>query len=398
MTDFSKNIWIINQYAGSSMHGMTFRSFFLAKEFNKNHNVRIFSASFSHVMTKPPKINKTVTHESIEGVNFTWLKVPVYYKSKSIKRVLSMFYFLFRLLTLNTTDFEKPDIIIVSSPSPLPIFSAYLWSKKYNAKLIFEVRDIWPLSITEIGRVSKLNPLIVLFQLTENFAYRVSSCVVSVLPKAFDHMKFHGLTKEKFVYIPNGIELISNNFSNERYNNNFCIGYAGTFGLANALNFLLHAAELTKNKKIEYHLLGTGPEKENLEQIVKNKNLSNVFIHEPVPKHQVNNFLKKMDVLYIGLCNKEVFKYGISPNKLFDYFLSSKPIIFSVNAGNDPVADAKAGISVRPENPEHIAQAALKLYNMSEDERKLMGENGRKYVEKHHSYQQLAKQYEQLFV
>ena len=88
-----KNIWIINQYAGSSKHGMTFRSFFLAKEFNKNHNVRIFSASFSHVMTKPPKINKAVTHESIEGVNFTWLKVPVYYKSKSIKRVLSMFHF-----------------------------------------------------------------------------------------------------------------------------------------------------------------------------------------------------------------------------------------------------------------------------------------------------------------
>ena len=82
-----------------------------------------------------------------------------------------------------------------------------IYGQKYNAKLIFEVRDIWPLSIIEIGRVSKLNPLIVLFQLTENFAYRVTNYVVSVLPKAFDHMKFHGLTKEKFVYIPNGIEI-----------------------------------------------------------------------------------------------------------------------------------------------------------------------------------------------
>ena len=393
-----KNIWIINQYAGSSKHGMTFRSFFLAKEFNKNHNVRIFSASFSHVMTKPPKINKAVTHESIEGVNFTWLKVPVYYKSKSIKRVLSMFHFLFRLLTLNTTDFEKPDIIIVSSPSPLPIFSAYLWSKKYNAKLIFEVRDIWPLSIIEIGRVSKLNPLIVLFQLTENFAYRVTNYVVSVLPKAFDHMKFHGLTKEKFVYIPNGIEINNQLFSKESHSTTFRIGYAGTFGLANALNFLLLAAELTKNIDVEYHLMGSGPEKKNLEEHVKNLGLSNVFFHDAVLKNRVKKFLDNMHVLYIGCRKKELYKFGISPNKIFDYMLSEKPIIHSVDAGNDPVADAKAGISVRPENPELIAQAVLKLYNMSEDERKLMGENGRKYVEKHHSYQQLAKQYEQLFV
>ena len=66
-----------------------------------------------------------------------------------------------------------------------------------------------------------------------------------------------------------------------------------------------------------------------------------------------------MHVLYIGCRKKELYKFGISPNKIFDYMLSEKPIIHSVDAGNDPVADAKAGISVRPENPELIAQAVL---------------------------------------
>lgn len=394
----SKNIWIINQYAGSSKHGMTFRNFFLAKEFNNKHKVRIFSASFSHVMTKPPKIKQAVTHESIEGVDFTWLKVPIYYKSKSIKRVLSMFHFLFRLMTLNTTEFEKPDIIIVSSPSPLPIFSGYIWSKKFNAKLIFEVRDIWPLSITEIGKISKLNPLIILFQLTENFAYRVSNYVVSVLPKAYDHMKIHGLTKEKFVYIPNGIEINNQLIPKEGTSKTFCIGYAGTFGLANALDFLIEAAELTKNIDVEYHLLGSGPEKKNLEEQVKNFGLSNVFFHNAVPKNRVKKFLDNMDALYIGWSKKELYKFGISPNKIFDYMLSVKPIIHSVSAGNDPVYDAQSGVSVMPENPELIARAVIKLYNMSKEERKTMGLNGRKYVEKYHSYQQLAKQYEQLFI
>ena len=82
---------------------------------------------------------------------------------------------------------------------------------------------------------------------------------------------------------------------------------------------------------------------------------------------------------------------------MFDYLSSAKPIIHSVNAGNDPVYEAKAGISVPPENPEEIANAILKIYKMSQSERNELGQNGRAYVEKYHSYEQLAKQYEYLF-
>lgn len=392
----SKNIWIINQYAGSSKHGMTYRSFYLAKEFIKKHKVNVISASYSHVMSNPPSVNQRYSTENIEGVNFNWIKVPRYSNSKSLSRVLSMFIFLFRLFLFNTKKLNTPDVIIVSSISPFPIWKAYFWAKRYNAKLIFEVRDIWPLSVIELGGFSQYNPFVVLLQLTENFAYKVSDYVVSVLPKAFEHMKSHGLTVEKFKYIPNGIEL-KKYYSTPRQDMNFSIGYAGTLGIANALHYLIDAAELIREQPIFFHILGNGPEKENLKKIVQSKELSNVIFHDAIQKDKVMNFLTNMDVLFIGCNSSNIYRFGISPNKVFDYFYSAKPIIHSVDAGNDPVYDAKAGISVPPENPKEIANAILKIYNMSESERNELGKNGKEYVKKNHSYEQLAKQYEPLF-
>ncbi len=393
----NKNIWIINQYAGSSNHGMTFRSYFLAKEFIKRHRVTIFSASFSHVMSNPPSVSKTYTEENINDVEYLWLKVPVYKQSKSLSRLISMFIFLFRLFFLNVKKRDTPDVIIVSSTSPLPIWKAYFWAKRFNAKLIFEVRDIWPLSIMELGGFKKTNPFVVLLQITENFAYKVSDYVVSVLPKAFEHMKHHGLDLPRFKYIPNGIEIKTMIKTDEVNKDVFKIGYAGTLGIANALKYLIHAAHLIKEINIEIHLLGNGPEKETLMEIVKDKNISNVYFHDAVPKNKVGIFLSKMDALFIGWHFSKIYKFGISANKLFDYLASAKPIIHSVDAGNDPVLEAKAGISVKPENPKEIADAILKLYKMPESKRNELGQNGRVYVEKYHSYEQLAKQYEYLF-
>lgn len=397
MSKHDKTIWIINQYAGSSKHGMTFRSFYLAKEFVKKHKVEIISASYSHVMNNPPKVIDKFTKEVVDGVSFNWVKVPLYKKSKSIGRILSMFIFLKQLFLIDTKKLHRPDIIIVSSISPFPIWKAYLWAKRYNSKLIFEVRDIWPLSVIEIGGFSKYNPFVILLQLTENFAYKYSDYVVSVLPLAYNHMKNHGLKKEKFIYIPNGIEIKEPFVSSKNYSKTFKVGYSGTIGIANALNYFIEAAEKTKALDIEFHLLGEGPEKSKLQNEVKSKGLSNVYFHKAVPKDKVQAFLSKMDILYIGWHLSSLYRFGISANKLFDYMMSSKPIIHSVLAGNDPVKEANAGISVVPENALLIANAITTMYNMSEDERSVLGQNGRRYVEQHHSYQLLAQKYESLF-
>lgn len=404
MSNQKKVIWIINQYAGSPFHGMTFRTYYLAKEFVKKNEVNIFSASFTHVMSKPPNVMKN-TSEVIDGINYHWIKVFKYAQSKSITRVLSMLYFMFKLFFVNTKNINKPDVIVVSSISPLPIWRAFLWSKKYKAKLIFEVRDIWPLSLVELGGISTYNPFVIFLQLTEDFAYKVSDYVVSLLPDAFAHMQKHGLNESRYKHIPNGIDLkmqqldVPDDVISKLPKDKFIVAYTGAVGIANSLISFVEAAKLLKdNKDVLFVIVGDGSEKAKLKTYKDQNSLDNLLFLDPIPKFSVIPFLTNhVDVCYIGLQRQPIFRFGISPNKMFDYLFSQTPIIQAIDASNNIVENAQAGFSVEPENPKEISNAILSLFSMSVKERRQLGENGKKYVEENHSYQKLAQQYDTLF-
>jgi len=398
-------IWFVCQYAGSKYHGMGYRPYYLAKELVRcGYDVYVISSSFTHQYTMLPDIKGFLTHEIIDGINYIWVKVPKYKGSKSVGRALSMIFFMLNLFRMKIKSVPKPHTIVVSSPSPFPILSAQRWARKTHAQLIFEVRDIWPLTLIELGRFGKRNPFIVFMQWFENYAYKKSDYVVSVLPLAENHMTAHGLTKERFAYIPNGIQvegLGKNEALNEDYllripQNRFIVGYAGAVGIANALDSLIDAAELlTEYEEISILIVGNGGEEERLKK--KAEHLKNVVFLEAVPKSQVGAILKHFDVCYIGLKNVPLFRFGVSPNKLFDYMRAGKPVVYAINSGNDPVKDAECGLSVDAENPSAIADAIIKLYDMVPEERNRLGNNGKEYVVAHHSYTRLAQKYIELF-
>ncbi len=402
-----KTVWIINQYAGSPHIGMNFRSYYLAKELqHQDHHVTVFSGSFSHLFANPPKVAKTFTKERIDTIDYIWVKLPRYRASKSAKRLLSMLLFALKLFFFNPYSLKKPDVIIISSLSLFPVLNAYLWSKLFKAKLIVEVRDIWPLSLVELGNISASHPLVILLSWLERFAYRHADYVVSLLPKAKEHMVAQGLNPEKFIYIPNGIDLeelqhpqpLPPSVVSELPRDKFIVGYAGTLGIANALDYFLEAALLLKEvPAIHFVLVGNGSEKEALINFAQTKQLYNVTFIEAIAKTQIPSMLQYFDVCYIGWHRYPLYRFGISANKLFDYMYAQKPILHSVEAGNDPIADAACGISVAPENPQAIADAVMTLYAMNEQERRLLGERARTYVVEHHSYRALAQRYSALF-
>jgi len=315
-----------------------------------------------------------------------------------------MIIFIIKLFLISVKNITKPDVLIVSSPSPFPILNAYLWAKKFDAKLIFEVRDLWPLTLIELGNFSKYNPFIIFMRLFEHFAYKHSDYVVSVLPRADEYMITHGMDRNKFFYIPNGIDL--NEIDNSEPLDEkvirkiprdlFIIGYAGAVGIANALEYLINAAHILKNNKgIFFVIVGNGGEKERL--INMSRGLNNLLFLGAVRKSQVQNILKFFDVCYISLKKIRLFRFGVSPNKLFDYMYAGKPIIYAVNSGNNPVKDANCGISIEAENTNALVDAILKLFTMSKKQKELLGKNGKNYVIKHHTYENLAKKYFELF-
>lgn len=397
----SKNIWIINEYAGTPFYGMTFRHYYLAKELVKlGYKVTVFTSSFSHYKLKQHlEVKNTFTKKKIDGIEFVWVKMPDYKAPKSLGRIRNWFLFALKLFFIPFLKLEKPDSILVSSLPLHPIVSGKYLANKYNAKLIFEVRDIWPLSAIELGGYSPNNLFIKHLQWLEDFAYKNADAVVTVLANAYEHMKTRGLEEIKFNYIPNGISInelvqleeLDQNTIKQLPKNKFIIGYAGTFGIANALDSFIEAAKMLKAyDSIAFVLVGDGREKEKL--LALSKECNNIYFVDAVKKDQVQSVLEYFNVCYIGLKNDPLFKYGVSPNKLFDYMYSGKPILYAIDSGDfKPISNINAGFNIESENPQSIANGVIKLYNMSKEERQEMGHNAKEYVVKNHDYAYLAK-------
>lgn len=395
-----KNIWIINEYAGSPYHGMEFRHYYLGKELLKlGHKVTIVSSSYSHLFKTLPNKKK----ENIDGIDYLWLKTFNYKNSHNKKRVLKWFLFMFKVFFL-PFFLKKPDVIIVSPMAPFVILPAWILSKTYRVKLIYEVKDIWPLSLVELGGFSLNHPFIRLMSWFEKFALKKSDIIISNLQNYGQHIKNNIGFDKDFHWISNGVDLdelqsiepLSTNIKNLIPKNKFIVGYTGTIGVANALDLFCEAAEkLEMNKNILFIIVGSGQEKDNLVEIYGN--LDNLLFIDSIPKKQVQSMLHSFDLCYIGLRKENLFKYGVSPNKLFDYMYSSTPILYAIDSGPNNVVDtAKCGISIEPENTELIIKAVLETYEFDEDTRKQLGINGRKYVLEHFTYKKLAKKMEEL--
>jgi glycosyltransferase involved in cell wall biosynthesis len=390
---------------------MEYRPFYLAREWIKlGHKVSIVAASFSHLRNTCPHFTGNITEEVIEGIGYIWIRTPGY-QGNGLGRVINIFSFIKGLYSVDkhVTGFE-PDIVIASSTYPFDIYPARHIQKKYKSMLVYEVHDLWPLTLIELGGMNKRHPFIVFMQQAENYAYRNADRVVSILPKAIEYMQNHGMISEKFIHIPNGIskeEWENNNnavphqheeiLSRSKHEGRFIIGYAGSHGVTDTLDSLVDAALLLKDEPVMFAFVGRGPEKERLQERASKLGLGNVRFLPPVPKLSMPRLLDMMDALYIGCERKAIYRFGINPNKLFDYMMSGKPVIQAVEAGNDYVAESGCGVSVPPDDPRAIAEAALKLQKMTSAERKEIGLKGREYVIAHHDYSVLAKRFLQAF-
>lgn len=397
------NILLINHYAGSTRHGMEFRPFYLAREWVRaGHCVQIVAASFSHIRAIQPELNGVLLDEQLEGIDYRWYATPSYQGNGAgrVKNMLAFMQALWRDGPRLARVF-KPDVVIASSTYPMDIWPARRIARLANARLVYEVHDLWPLSPMELGRMSRWHPFIMWVQMAEDYAYRHADKVVSILPKAKEYMCSRGMAPQKFVYVPNGVDEdewaqpaelpqeVKKSLDALRAKGLPLVGYAGTHGLGNALDGLLDAASHLKGKA-EVVMVGTGPDRQTLQSRVANEGLSNVTMLPAIPKQSVPRFLDDVDIAYIGWHPNPLYRFGISPNKLMDYMMAGKPVVHSVSAGNDPVAEAGCGFTVPPGDAAAVAEAILKLAAMSEAQRKLLGLAGRAFILKNRTYPFLA--------
>lgn len=418
------NILYIDHYAGSTSMGMEFRPYYFAREWQKmGHKIRIIAANYSHLRKSNPTVNNDFEIQCIDEVEFQWIKTRAYV-GNGVARAISIFQFCIKLWCMAPQIVKefKPDVVIASSTYPLDTYPAQR-IKKFSSRLnnkgckyIHEGHDIWPLTLTEIGGMSKKNPFVVLLSVAERSAYRESDQIVSVLPNSVEHMLDNGLDdKKKFHYIPNGIfmedwlskanidiEIPQEHklvFDKLKEEHKFIVGYVGGHALSNALDTLIDAANMIKdNVNIAIVLVGNGVEKESLIDKVNELSLTNVYFLSSVKKNEIPLILEQMDVVYVALKKSPLYRYGVCLNKLYDYMMAGKPIIYGVNAANNEVAEAEAGISIEADDRRALVNAITLMSKKSAEEMITWSKNAHDWVRKERDYANLSKQFIQIIV
>jgi glycosyltransferase involved in cell wall biosynthesis len=401
------NILLINHYAGSPRHGMEYRPYHLAREWVRaGHRVQIVAAAYSHVRSAQPVLQNAPLDETIDGIAYRWLPTPAY-AGNGIGRVRNIAAFLWQLWrgAGHWVQQFKPDVVIASSTYPMDFWVARRIARRSGARLVHEVHDLWPASPIELAGMSPNHPFIRLCQKAEDDACRDADVVVSMLPKVAEHLHAHGLDLRKLHIVPNGIALddwtdttppalpdgaLAQQLAALKAAGRTIVGYAGSHGLPNALDVLLDAATLLRDERFSFVLVGDGHEKARLAARVHDERLSHVHLFAPVPKAQIPALLAYIDIAYIGWQRVPIYRFGIAPNKLMDYMMARCAVLHSVEAGNDPVAEAGCGLTVAPESPDAVAVGLRELAACSATERAAMGERGRAFVVAHHSYAVLA--------
>jgi glycosyltransferase involved in cell wall biosynthesis len=392
---------IINYNAGSPRHGPNMRGYFMAKYLVKRgYDVQVFSSSYFHKWVTLPRLTGEVTPENIAGAQYNWVRTRPY--KGLLGRIWSFHQFAAKLPKAVKQQVPEMKALICSSPPPILARVCHRIANHYGARFLFEVRDIWPLTIIELGGATRFNPYVALLGYYERYAYTNADLVVSALPCAESYMRQRGLPEGRYFLIENGIEIHDLPEIDEEDIDAevrtvldrkvpFRVGYAGAFDRHNDVMSLIRAAKLLRERDIEIVLIGKGVRKDQL--VAEASGLPNVSILPAVPAAQVPWVLSRFDACYMGLVDTPLNQYGVSMAKSFEYLRASRPVISAVRAGNDIVGAANCGISVNPEAPQEIADAVVRLAEMPSHERYAMGQRGAAYLAAHHSYDVLIEKW-----
>lgn len=395
-------IWYVSKYISPPTRAnVGSRGYLLMKEFAKLGYPSLIITSDSNQLAKVPQLNQAYLFEELDGLKLCWVRTLKFKEAKSFRRVLSWLDFEWGLWRLPKDSVPRPDVIIVSSLSLLTIINGFIWRRKYKCRLIFEVRDIWPLTIVEEGGFKSWNPLLIGLSLIEKIGYRYADEIVGTMPNLGAHVT-DVLGREKATScIPMGIDdtsLIAGDDLPEDYvkkyipKNKFIIVHAGGIGISNALDTMLDCAE-SMNEDAHVHFLVVGDGDLRKHYLKKYGHLRNITFAPRVPKQMVQSVLSHCDLLYFAVHTSKVWEYGQSLNKVIDYMLAGKPVVASYTGYPSMINEADCGSYVPAGDIVALQNEIQRYVDMEESQREIIGRRGRDWLIANRRYETLAQDY-----
>lgn len=398
-----KHVWILNHYAQEPGGAGGTRHFHLAEHLQAyGWQATVIAASVEHQSGHQRLVpGEKQRCDYFNGVPFLWVRTPQY-QGNGGGRMRNMLAYTRAVLQRGTTaKLPRPDVVIGSSVHPFAAVAGALLARRFKVPFIFEVRDLWPQTLVDMGRLQEGSFMTWALRKLERWLYRRAARTVVLLPRAWEYIVPLGIPKERVVWIPNGVDLSlfprskAANTTNAGNNaDHFTLMYFGAHGQANGLDNVLramkHVQEQADGRHIRLRVIGDGPLKPSLVAQASQMGLTNVSFEPPVAKSQIPALAAEADAFVFNLIDAPVFKYGISSNKLFDFMAAERPVVFSCDSTNNPINDAQSGLTVKPGQPEALASAIFRIAATPPAGRQRMGRAGREYVEQNHGFEQLA--------
>lgn len=396
-----KTIWFISKYASSPGSNSASRGFSLAREFGAlGHDTILINSRANHNMHHLQRNIKqkfgAFSYAENWGVR-TWTHQTLgYTASVSLLRVLSWIHFELGLLALPTKRLPRPTHIIVSSLSLLTVLNAYRIARKFKACLVFEVRDIWPLTLTVQTSLTTRNIAVRILGWIEKFGYKNADVVVGTMPNLSEHVRAILGYPVRVETIGNGVDRelqeIAVSQSIPSTKSQFRLSYAGSVGRSNALHQLLEVANsFSVKEQIIFDFYGKGDYLDELK--MKYGDNPNIVFHGSCPRLDLLEKLKSSDAFMFSADDTEMLKFGQSAQKIVDYMALGRPIIGTYSGFPSMINEADCGVLVPSDDAQALREQILRLRDMPASERYAMGERGKTWILEHRTYGNLAQQY-----
>lgn len=406
-----KTIWIIDHYSSEPQYGGISRQFDFARELGKRgYHVVVIAASFSHFTHSYISEKNCMVSKIALGVHYIYLKTLSYDSNNGVKRAGSMFDFTLKVISYEkkiVQKYGKPDVVTGCSVHPLAWVAAYRIARKYKARFVAEVRDFWPRIWVVSGDKKATDPMVLFFGLIQKWAFKHADRIIYsmfhgdkyicgelgvprskayIIGQPMDCSRFDE-NREKTELLPEKIQ--------EFMKDSFVCSFAGYYMTYEGVYVMLEALKIleTKGLPVKMVFVGSGQEKEGMNNYIKKNHIHNALVYDRIPKEVVPALISHSQICMAHLeveGHKEVYKYGVSKNKVNEYLYSGACTLYGFLYKDDEVAVSGGGMMFEPYDAEALAEKIEYVYKLPEAERKQYGIKGRKYIRENHSVEVLT--------
>ncbi len=368
------DIWLINHYAVPPKYYPLARPANFAKYLMAmGHTVTVFAASSVHNSTMNLITDdRKWREETVDGVHYVYIKCCDY-QGNGLKRIYNLCEFAWKLPGV-CKHFPKPDAIVATSMPPTSCAMGVHLGRKWGCKTVAEIADLWPESIVAYGIAGPHNPAVLALRRLEKWIYKKADALIFTMEGAYDYIVEQGWEKEipraKVHYINNGVDLEQFDYNKEHFRvedadldepDTFKVVYTGSIRKVNNLGLLLDAAKNVKDSRVKFLIWGDGDERAALEQRVREEHIGNVVFKGKVEKKYIPSIVSRANANLMHGISGPLFRFGISPNKMFDYFAAGKPILMDFATNYNPVEQYQAGIVLDAVSGETTAQTLQQM-------------------------------------